>query len=472
MNANGGIAPIPFSDLAAWQSAVVHYAGGDFFWYDHPPGADGKFKRVLVKAGASTSLMCYSGGKSGVGGRGLIRLNVVNANSYKGSPKDASYELPWWNTTIYPITNWSGCFLAGNLQVGAGGEAWVTLPDNETKDVTFTSRFKHYSADVVPEKYKINIMLTTSTTNANLAYDVPEVCVGQKVTFALTNLPMGQIKNILGGWKLPQKYVNQENKYSATCTNYVRNDNLLFHTNAVSCWFVNGSGDPVSVSVGLNLLLTNGTFISVTAVGKIAVVMPTIVGMTNSCDGVGFSTNSDGTIDVIYCHQMTPTVYVKRPDHFSGKAFYTQLIKRSASWDVAPNGVLDWTSTWGNFWLDTEEEYGQGRYTRKFPLLNPQGQPTALVQPVGFADSPELGGKVLSHIACQDDFNLFLRFQPDGDGIPVTIGVLYWGWHGNADRVVYLTDWSFVGSYYGSSLSASEDRFPLWSNKYTGTSGN
>jgi hypothetical protein len=74
---------------------------------------------------------------------------------------------------------------------GADGNIWKTLPDNATEDVTVGAYFsQHYSATVVPQKYKVNINLTTSTTNADLATDVPEVCVGQKVTFALTNLPI------------------------------------------------------------------------------------------------------------------------------------------------------------------------------------------------------------------------------------------------------------------------------------------
>ncbi len=120
--------------------------------------------------------------------------------------------------------------------------------------------FQHYSATVVPTKYKVNINLTTSLTNANLETDIPEVCVGQKVTFALTNLPMSQIVDMVGNWQLPQKFVNKLLSHpifgTPTPTSYEVNNGLLYNTNATSCWFVNGSNGKVGVN--MNLHFTNG----------------------------------------------------------------------------------------------------------------------------------------------------------------------------------------------------------------------
>jgi hypothetical protein len=309
--------------------------------------------------------------------------------------------------------------------------------------------------------------------------------VGQQATFTLNGLPMEQVTNMVGQWSLPEKYVNEQwqnftydqdgDEIPYGSVNYRMNNSLLVNTNQTAGWFYNSTGGKEHVGVGLNLQFSNGQRISVAAKGDFMVVKPRIVGMAHSCTGVGFSTNSNSTINVVNCDNMDFTILVKRPNYFSGEAFYTQLINRDASWDVAPEGLpagID--TTWGNFYLDTREQY---QAPVQFNFLSSSGQPSSPVHPVDLPDSPEVGGNVNSYINCQDDFNTFLRFQPDGNGsIPVTIGIVYWGWHGNAHRYVnsggQWLDWSLISSYYGPNLNVPEDRFPIWLNTYIGTPRN
>ena len=399
-------------------------------------------------------LTIYTGGKSAVGGRGLIRLNVVNANSYKPSPPDASYEFPWWNATVYPITNWSGCFLGGTFRVGAGGEVWLTLPDNATKDVTFASRYNNYSADVVPEKYKVNINLTTSTTNANLAYDVPEVCVGQKVTFALTNLPMSQIKDMVGRWKLPTKYVNYKDLTPPiidTSPRYKISNRLLANTNETSCWFVNGSGTAVSVSVGLNLLFTNGTSVSVAAAGMIKVCRPSVQ-FSNIPPCV---VELNGSILSLESPQFQATA---ASTNFSGDLNWMQIIKRQAY------GNGQWLqNTYGDYYLDNDIFYntfglgGAPDHTRVTPQTNGV---------VHFDDNPKVECVPLN-TWINDSFKTYLVFKPDGDSIWVTLGRVDWGWSALASSI------NLTPPYFGWQLDSSSttvpshtdtDEFPVWSN--------
>jgi hypothetical protein len=461
----------------------------DLLYVGDPPGwvyhyyaanasyaTDGGDYTVTGTVNAHTKVTLYTGGKAQIQRQSLFGVGV-SATAY-GPPPPDNGTSKWLGTPTTPIDPTKLTVLGKHP--GADGNLWIALPDNSPGiDLTVTAPASHYNAGATPTKYHPYINLYTSTANANLDTDVPEVCVGQLVTLGADWQGTGGLggvppyANILQNWTLPGEYVNQPTNYSATCATYVRNDNLL--TNLVQqCWYVNKPGG--TVSVGMDLQFANGQTVPIAADGSFTVVKATIDHITNSCSGVNMFTNSDGSlneislVDTNHGFGMQIRVYVKRPDHFSGHASMAQLIKRQFNWNTPPLGIPWSDTTSGNFWLDTIDPYKPAKY---LPLTE-NGHPTNPVRSVYLPDAPLLGEPTLgfySSAEAQDDFHDYVQFQPDGGGsIAITIGRVDWGWHGKATTSSGV--WSLVTSTnYCNSPDSSDDSFPVWPYTYTGTSG-
>jgi hypothetical protein len=154
--------------------------------------------------------------------------------------------------------------------------------------------------------------------------------------------------------------------------------------------------------------------------------------------------------------------WVKRPDHFSGNAFITQLVKIDAHWNANYLPGTYQVTTDGNYWLDTDNPY---HGTNPYFSLN-----TNPVRAVSFNDSPDLpapGTGFKSYAEDEDDFNQYLQFQPDSENsIPVTIGIFTWGWHGKATKGANGVWGLDISTDYGPTLNGS-DGFPEWERTYT-----
>ena len=469
---NHVIPNIPFDDAIkivpgpALVKAVHYFARSAGFWFDRPVPGTNSFTRFVVGLSAGTTLKLYTGGKATIGSRNLLSLRVVNAQSYQASSKDALFGIPWWNSTITPII--MNYLQLGNRRPGADGIVWRTLPDNATEDVTVVAiGFLHYSANVVPTKYKVNINLTTSTTNVNLETDIPEVCVGQKVTFALTNLPMSQIVNMVGQWTLPQKYVNHQWQHSTPgvpngippisygSVNYDIDASLLRNTNQTACWFVNGSGG--RASVGMNLLFNNGQSLTVAAKGNFTIYRPAIHLWQPLWDGIpriiidsgyltlGNAGESGTNADMSFAHYIDT--------HYSGTAGYTQII--SGEYD----GNLSFSTD--GFELDNLE-WPRGLN----PIANSQ-----FGNQVPFDDGPKISLPTINNIAAMNlSFQTYLRFKPD-DGnssgnIFITLRAVTWGLSCSASYSggVWNKD---PGGATSGPFDADSDAFPLWTKVFS-----
>jgi hypothetical protein len=319
---------------------------------------------------------------------------------------------------------------------------WKALPDNSVQDLTITAPGKkHYSAWATPQKYKVNINANNGTDH-DLDNEKPEFCVGQKVTFTLNGLP-GNVVDMVGGWSLPGKYVNQPTNYSATCQTYVNNGDLLRNTNQTACWFVNKPGG--SVSVGLNLKFDNGQMTSIARDGKFTVYRPTTT----------FNPIYHGTPQVIITnnylalgqnryHDMSFRHYIQ--SDFPGLAGYTQLCNGYDKRDAT-------ISTDGDELDNTE--WARGQQT----INNTE---VASLRRAFFFDAPQVPLSILATTTKMHwSYRTYLRFKPDGDGsIFVTLRLATWGLDASAS---YSGGWNIDS---GSSCSGPSDSdntdFPVW----------
>jgi hypothetical protein len=407
---------------------------------------------------AITEVKLYTGGKSGVKGKKSLFCLHCSGEAY-GRAKDPG----WIDTPRTPIS-------PNKLKVmgktpGADGKVWVALDDDSEQVITVTAKgVKDYNAgpQTTPEVDRFSPHITANTKN--LEDEKPEFCVGQKVDFVLEGLPMDQIVDTVGKWTLPTKYVNESYPYPypfapTVCTSYRINSSLLENTNVTSCWFVNGQGG--HVSVGLYLQFTNGQHASLAAKGDFMVYRPQITGLdTNGNPSVGFGTNDGIFIGVSdgygsTRHEMAWDLYVDVDliDH-PGTLSYLQLIQESSGYDYwhlpMPFPVPVWSSTSGEYWLDNSTEYRDSHVIKANDLMSAE---------LLYGDAPGIKVDANSYVQQTDNFLTYVRFQPDG-GIPVTIGIVDWGWVGDAEKSGGV--WSLVTGTLSGPRHNSDDSFPLW----------
>jgi hypothetical protein len=322
-----------------------------------------------------------------------------------------------------------------------------------------------YIFGVTTQEYHPYILLTTSTVNADLDDSTPEVCVGQLVTMGADwegGVPFcSSIDNVY--WHLPDKYVNQQTQYSSTCTTYVENQNLLTNT-ALQLWYVNGQGGGCSFREMLHF--ANGQSVNIAAAGSFTVYRPKVY------------FTPDGGANVVLDTSGSPSIYLGVGDNSTGamgwentvdlntnfpaSIYYTQLIYRDWDWDRqgglgAYFSESDYTA---DYLLDTEIKYSAAT------IINNSGSNSQLQ--LHFGDGPDLEDTLHSFADCQDTFETYLEFQPAG-GIPVTLGVIEWGWHGRVDGSYSSSIWSLTtSSITGPTFYDYYDDFPEWPSVYTG----
>ena len=347
----------------------------------------------------------------------------------------------------------------GNLM--SDGHFWTMQANSGVQ--TITPQAAGYFTGSLPGQVKYALTITAATNNGtpiNLATNTPEFCVGQKVTFTLANLPMGNIANMAGNWQLPAKFVNQQTNYSATCTNYILNSDWLQNTNRISGWFYNTNSG--HVSVGLNLLMNNGQSVSVAANGDFTVYKPTVkpaidnngiwyfdprnyslveVGTIGGYSTLGLYTLSLGNFSMHH--------FVSVKSKYSGAANYVQLISASDYGDFYPYHQ----DTSGSFVLDNTYPYNDSDKTIQADIKNT----------VDLTDTPSMPG--LYTIAVDDNFKDYLIFKPDGDpqNIYVSLARVDWYWRAAATLSIISPYWSVTNDCPPPQFY-DEDAFPYFTD--------
>ena len=358
--------------------------------------------------------------------------------------------------------------------LGADYRRWIVLPDNQSIDVTPKKVaplqcFGYYAGEIYgghvdQGKYHPYIKLQTSTTNANLDTDVPEVCVGQKVTFSLECLPA--YAEQVGRWHLPEKYVNQATNYSSTCKTYVKNDDGLTNL-TTQCWYVNQPGGKVSAT--WNLQFANGQQVIVICKGNFTVYRPSVTDFVNISPTItnAFTWLNGNTLS--YGDRSVPTNSMKWSarivSKYDGQMGVSQIF--GAHYWVEPTLLPDPINTLSAPAADAGEFYDVGDNTP-----NPNGSwdyhasltnfPVA--QSVELVDYPSLqlpftAGWGELQIADAADY---IRFKPglgSGDGnIYVTLGVVHWQAHGKYSCLDGLQ----INSTPPATKPDDSDGFPVW----------
>jgi hypothetical protein len=314
----------------------------------------------------------------------------------------------------------------------------------------------------------LKIFAATNGTAIDLSTNTPEFCVGQQVAFSNAFDRPISYSDSIAHWTLPDEFVNQQENYSGSCTNYyIRNDDLLQNTNT-SCWFINGNGG--TVGLNMNVILPNGHAASFAATGKIKVYRPSVQFQTNSAGPVQIESSGESSPPyVLASGGFSFHAIITMATNFSGNANWVQVIERYATGDYLGLNNLN-TSYLGvfSFWLDNDPFYNtEGGEAGTPPVHTFLTSGTNTTVPFGTAnagDDPQIGCYP-NYVSVSDSFKTYLVFNPGGNGIWVTLGEVTWGWTGSANVDEYgnatliPSDSNILNPTYTNT-----DEFPVWSH--------
>jgi hypothetical protein len=432
-----------------------YYAKGVSYRWAHPDGSNGG-----ASVEAQTKMKLFTGGKAGSGRMNLIQLQCMG-QGYGQPPPDIQGTAPWMAS---PVTDITSSLQALRKNVGSDGNLWVVEPDNAALDLNLTAPggFQHYGAWVTPTKYRLFVQANNSILRPNRVIPGANYAIGEKINLSPVfspALPEEPQKSPIQ-WALGGTFVNEFQPSLSKGSGYYTNDPFLLTLETTAAWWVSGGFNPsatYTATVGEGLTFPNGQYVAIATHGLFTMFRPsvqfpatynlTIIPMvTNGYLQLGDATpDGEGGIgEANFNTQITS----KQP--FTGAANWTQLINRKISNNACPLKYVG---------QDTD-----GRYDLDASPYNATDSPitthaNANIPPYGiipFYDSPAVavcsGG-----VTIKDDFQTYLQFTPVGSGsIPVTLGIVTWGWG---------------GTQYGTTLSApstiqphydDSDEFPYW----------
>jgi hypothetical protein len=354
------------------------------------------------------------------------------------------------------------------MPLGSDGNQWRLYADNTTNNVTPRVKKKDfYTFNVGAQKYKLYINLQTSTTNANLDTDTPEVCVGQKVTFAGAWDSDPGAASTSYSWALAGTFVNrstQANSYSSV--NWDIDPDSLSSAAPFAYWITGGNKNAY---LHETLHFSNGQSATITASGQFSMYRPSVVMLTNNIHGtpmnvwlstwnffdfasIGLGVESSSN-NMSYIVQVISTDFSAGLGGGSGGAKITQLCtidaEKGAGYGLynVPVNVSDA--------LDGSDPYSAG--TAIFKTNNPPSDRNILP----LDDAPKTGGYDAFHY--YGTFTDYIMFSPDG-GIYVPLGKITWG---TTFKAISPSSTIFENSVSGPSNPDGSYDWPVWTSTFS-----
>lgn len=418
--------------------------GGQFCDGEEPRSSEDQSSKFTeqVKRNALTRYELHTGGKKMSGRKSLFVLS----GSATGIG-NLFYPEADNNPRSYTIAN--NAIVLGDLgKLGSDGLLYKALGDGETYDVTPKVAGRRYYTYSQPGQSKHTPHIDAS--GHNLDNETPEFCVGEPVVFNFAFYEPISYVDLVGQWRIPDKFVNESFQYSSTCASYKKNDDLLKNTSSTACWFVNGNGG--TVSLGASLKFANGQMVSLAVIGKVIVYRPRIwLQPFNPGEDDRYYTLS-------YENPLSCKLKLGEDDESGeGTMRFTVNINSKYPGDIGLTQLIiaNYVNPAYNFSserCDGSEFYSgpNGVVGRSNPDI-----PTGLV---GLSDGPSSiwTSPNWVDLSCRD----FVRFRPNG-GIWVTLGIATWETVGAAQTI--LGDWYITDDQTtGPDGPDDSDEFPIW----------
>jgi len=438
-----------------------------------------------VSVSAVIQVKVFTGGKAQVNRKNLFGIHASDVVEYLQPPLDYGTGLPWWNTPGKAI-DLTSLIMAGK-HPGADGYVWKVLADNSEEDITVKAPGKkHFNAESTVGKYKPYLTANGIRLDPDKIVSVAEFCVGQKIIFKLEFDPsLPDLKTNQNNWFLPAKYVNAKEEWNSfdnsfhivtcdpqieyfsryagygeslnpACTRY-QEVNWPLTQPETGAWWV--SGGPKAVTCFPTLTFNNGQEVSLSEHGNFNMLKPEITRIAPQHTPFG------GTVTVVagelrlLSNAMNYYAYISKT--YPGQFGITQLINRFYWTILGPTFVPIWSSTHGDYWLDTSEYYdGLTQITldaSEYPSPAEYPAYSELIDGPGF-------GMLMIGASCNVNCRDYIRFTPSGsDSIPITLERVDWTWNSVAEQDISLT-WHITGDAVTGPDEVGDDSFPEWQN--------
>jgi hypothetical protein len=361
-------------------------------------------------------------------------------------------------------------------RLGNDGNLYKALADGTPYIVTPTvTGVKYYTFQITPQKHRLLLQANGVTLDPQRVAATAEFCVGQLVSLEaswIPELPEGTVHHFL--WTISLDYANKILPGTGDASDLYLLDGDKLKANPTSLWWYNGGEKRLWCDA--SPVFSNGQSVTLSESGSVSLYRPRITDFKyGPPDYTTPSINNALDQGTLYLQvgdgnghgdmQFRTEILSK----YSGKADYTQLVKR-----VASNGS-DSHTTCGVYYLDSYRFYNVLSNDPESPRAVAANQP---VRHLVIADSPGFQDHWVPWwytTAVNDHFETYIMFRPDNgnpaSNIYVSLGKLTWSWNGSTTYTVG-TGWSQpIGTVVGPDPGPDDSFFepPTWIHTYPNT---
>ena len=396
---------------------------------------------------ARTTMQLFTGGKALIQRRNLIQLQC-GAEAYGTAlPSDqwGPVFAEWAGVPKTPIA--AARLRALGQWVGADGNLWLALPDNEALTLNLAAPAQHYNAWATPTKCKLNIVANGNPLAADHVRTGAYFCVGQKVNFQAIFSPdiSGSLNNSSPIWIYTADYINNHWIDINGCEEY-NIAPIPAMSNPTTAWFYNQQTQDATANLGMYCHFNNGQSVYLVQQGKFNVFTPTVsvsdirtryfrLSIADFLLGLG---DTDNTGAMVY------QVNYNSKDSFSGTGRITQLCQLNYS------GIHYPSCSFSDYRRDGSEAYEENN-------IVPGTAHVSLTLQDGPLNVDTFPNRL------QGAFKDYIRFRPDAgnaaDNIFVTLGIVSW----NMLATATSSGIDSAQSPDPTGPSNSND-FPIWTN--------
>ena len=374
-----------------------------------------------------------------------------------------------WQSPIVPVSPTS--ITVNGQSPGSDGNAYLTLPNNQTIDLTVQAPMPSYTYNLNLTK----IPITLTANGSDLVQTTPTFCVGQQINFAL-NAPGANYATASATWHLPATFVNtnwQLRSYISYGTggfggyyqpygsvNYYEDDGLLQYTTAgsisTSCWYMTGDGG--SASVNAMLTFPNGKTAYVGARGSFDIYKPRIINWDDFFQGE-WAIMMDG-------NGLLSLGLTGSGGSSSGMSYQAIIQSQFHGWSGSTQLIS------GVYFNDVNTRLN-GYELDQVEWFNPQQEviPSPIDTYVEFDDEPWVAARLTSHAGFDLHYIDYLRFRPTtgnyDNNIAVTLATTTWSV--NASETEKAGVWTFdpfPANVVDGPHHAPSSQFPAWTSTF------
>jgi len=330
-----------------------------------------------------------------------------------------------------------------------------------------------------PTKYPLDVTANGLPLDPDGVVPGADFCVGQYITFALGGIP-GGVGSTDYRWSLGGLFVNTNIPSEfPNGSGYYTNEPAFLKLPSTWGWWVSGNFSPpdiCSAFTDCTLIFYNGNPpIKVGVNGLFHMYRPNsdLTGtMTGEIRADAIYRNPQNTAvwlhfggygETFNIHGIEWTAHVTTPVSFAGEIAFTQLAEADnrRTRDDTANTKEKQTSN-GAFLIDD----GLGIQYGGPVGIDDNAATLFHSDSPGLMLSPSLVNPDLRNVSADDNFKLYLTYNPDTDNsIWVTLRSLTWRWNGSATKDTATGVWTLdPGSDKGVTPSVDDTVFSLWTN--------